>query len=186
MDSVSWAASKGGVSRVVYISDRSPHEFSNSTTLRAMHDHVATHGVPGEWVFDMENHGKDLCDGIGAGIKRMLYNWCLTLRQCPTDAMCIQYLWDHTKGRPIRSEKHAKFKEYRFQLLKGDKAPPPPTPTVRETKAFYHYRAKVGSPGVLLRRRFPCFCTHCRMENYAACQNIGFAGSWEETKIKIN
>ena len=115
-DAVGWARGRGGVSKVVLVSDRSPHEFSNSTTLRFIHDSLKLLCVLAEWVFDMEYHGKDVNDGIGAAMKKMLENWCATLKSIPTDE-CLAFLWSHTKGKPINTTNHRKFKEYRFVLM---------------------------------------------------------------------
>ena len=182
-DAVGWARGRGGVSKVVLVSDRSPHEFSNSTTLRFIHDSLKLLCVLAEWVFDMEYHGKDVNDGIGAAMKKMLENWCATLKSIPTEDECLAFLWSHTKGKPINTTNHRKFKEYRFVLMKGDHAAPPLTPTVKGIKSFYHFRS--GGEGVILRRKFPCFCSKCRVERYTDCQNIEWTGPWEVAKINV-
>ena len=50
-DAVGWARGRGGVTRVVIVSDRSPYYFSNSSTLRFIHEAEELLSVPAEWVF---------------------------------------------------------------------------------------------------------------------------------------
>ena len=109
-DSVTWAMRKGGVTEVLHLSDRARCEFSNASIMMWLSNHEKFFGVCGEWMFTEPNHGKSDCDGLGAEIKTMLYEWFGTLGRMPTPHKCVQFLWDHTKEVPLRG-KYAKYKD---------------------------------------------------------------------------
>jgi hypothetical protein len=127
-DAVTWAMRKGGVAQVLYLSDRARREFSNASIMMWLSNHEKKFGLGAEWMFTEPDHGKSDCDGLGAGIKTMLYERFGTLERMPTPHECVQFLWDHTKGVPIRG-KYAKYKEHCFQVLEGKK----PTTHAAET-----------------------------------------------------
>ena len=88
--------------------------------------HKKKYSISGEWMFTEPDHGKSHCDGLGAGIKTMLYDWFTSLERMPTPTECVKYLWDYTKGVPIRG-KYAKYKEYRFKMVEGKQPTTPST-----------------------------------------------------------
>ena len=62
--------------------------------------------------------------------------------------------------RPVRG-KFAKFTQYHFTLLEEDKVKTLPSgATVKGTTQYYHYKS-CGKPGLLLHRKYPCFCSAC-------------------------
>ena len=91
-DAVTWAKGKGGVSKVIYISDRCRAEFSNHNLLFFLSMHEKLLAIPATWCFDMPGHGKGTCDGLGAGIKKMLGNWMCGLEDVPSPSECVQHL----------------------------------------------------------------------------------------------
>ena len=60
-------------------------------------------------------NGKGHCDGIGAGLKRMLGLWAKKRTTIPTVKECVDYLWANTKPKPFCA-RYAHVTEYRFQL----------------------------------------------------------------------
>uniref|UniRef100_A0A7S1IKA2 Uncharacterized protein n=1 Tax=Eutreptiella gymnastica TaxID=73025 RepID=A0A7S1IKA2_9EUGL len=107
----------------------------------------------------MPGHGKGIPGGLGAAMKRMLYNWMVAEDSLPDQAQCVKYLWDHTKGTPVRG-KYAKFKEYRFGLLKGGGGHGQ-LGRLSQGSHFSLPRQSAGSPGKLQKRTYPCFCQSC-------------------------
>ena len=90
---------------------------------------------------------------------------------------------ERTKSRPVRG-KFAKFTQYRFTLLEEDKVKTLPSgATVKGTTQYYHYKS-CGKPGLLLRRKFPCFCSACLNDDSQNCPNASWSGKWEEVAVK--
>ena len=83
---------RAGVYKVVWIFDRAPQEFSNALNLWYLSGSRELHRMHGECVFEMPGHGKGPCDGIGAGLKRMLGLWAKKRTTIPTVNECVDYL----------------------------------------------------------------------------------------------
>ena len=188
-EAIAWAQAKTGLHTVLFISDRASQEFSNVTNLMFLTLLPTLFaGLLFLWAFDTPGHGKGVCDGIGAAIKFMIENWMQTLGRLPSVDEIIQFLWNHTKNKPIRAPKYAKFKEYRFKELKvrdSETAPLSGT-TIPNTKKFYLWRAG-GKEGHLVRRHLPCFCSYCLAQACKAtegCANSPVCGGWEDITIK--
>ena len=45
-----------------------------------------------------------------------------------------------------------------------------------------HYKS-CGKPGLLLRRKFPCFCSACLNDDSENCPNGSWSGKWEEVAV---
>ena len=53
-------------------------------------------------MFEILEHGKGPCDGIGAGLKHRL-GFCMKKHATiPTAEECVDYLWAYTKSKPLR------------------------------------------------------------------------------------
>ena len=181
-DAVTWAMRKGGVAQVLYLSDRARREFSNASIMMWLSNHEKKFGLGAEWMFTEPDHGKSDCDGLGAGIKTMLYEWFGTLERMPTPHECVQFLWDHTKGVPIRG-KYAKYKEYRFQVLEGKKPTTHAAETIKGITKSFHWKS-IGKPNHVMARTLPCFCDLCKAKRFDACKNKGYVGSWQPIEVK--
>ena len=181
-DAVTWAMRKGGVAQVLYLSDRARREFSNASIMMWLSNHEKKFGLGAEWMFTEPDHGKSDCDGLGAGIKTMLYEWFGTLESMPTPHECVQFLWDHTKEVPIRG-KYAKYKEYRFQVLEGKKPTTHAAETIKGITKSFHWKS-IGKPNHVMARTLPCFCDLCKAKCFDACKNKGYVGSWQPIEVK--
>ena len=110
-EAVSWARAKTSLSTVLFMSDRASQEFSNVTHIMFL-TLLPTlfRGLDFLWAFNTPRHGEGVCDGVGAGIKPMIYTFMNKQPRIPTVGEVINFLRGHTKDWPIRG-KHAKFKE---------------------------------------------------------------------------
>ena len=115
-----WMKNRTGVTRALYFSHRARQELSNATLFRELSYHETRYGIQGEWIFHVEYHGKAVVDGLGAGIKRLLYRECTTSSKIMSPVEAVQRLQQRTKSRPVCG-KFAKFTQYRFTLLEEDK-----------------------------------------------------------------
>ena len=100
----------------------------------------------------------------------------------PTPHECVQFLWDHTKGVPIRG-KYAKYKEYRFQVLEGKKPTAHAAETIKGITKSFHWKS-IGKPNHVMARTLPCFCDLCKAKRFDACKNKGYVGSWQPIEVK--
>ena len=117
------------------------------------------------------------------GIKRLLYRECTASSKIMSPVEAVQRLQQRTKSRPVRG-KFAKFTQYRLTLLEEDKVKTLPSgATVKGTTQYYHYKS-CGKPGLLLRRKFPCFCSACLNDDSQNCPNASWSGKWEEVAVK--
>ena len=90
-----------GFYNLQYISDRCRAEFSNHNLFYFLSMHEKLLSLPATWCFDMPGHGKGTCDGLGAGIKKMLGNWMCGLEDVPSPIrMC---------SAPMPSDKRQTF-----------------------------------------------------------------------------
>ena len=142
-DAVTWAMRKGGVNSVLYLSDRARHEFSNASMMMWLSHNENKFFASGEPMITEPDHGKSDCAGLGAGIKTMLYEWFISLERMSTSTECVQYLWDHTKGVPIRA-RYAKHKAYRFKMVEGKQPTTPSTGTIRGITKLSHWNQLVS------------------------------------------
>ena len=126
-------------------------------------------------------HGKSDCDGLGAGIKTMLWQWFAQCEVKPNPEECVDYLWQHTKGVPIRG-KYSKYKEYGFKLLQGTAPTTKTAQTIVGITKRYHW-ASVGRPGAVDYRTLPCFCDLCHAHKYDLCKNKAFVGDWTRVQV---
>ena len=55
--------------------------------------------LPREWFFTEPEHGKSDCDGLGAGIKKMLWVWCAT-SETHSPRMCQLFMEAFMEGCP--------------------------------------------------------------------------------------
>ena len=132
-----------GVTRALYFSDRARQEFSNATLFLELSHHAARYGIQGEWIFQVEYHGKAVVDGLGAGIKRLLYRECTASSKIMSPVEAVQRLQQRTKSRLVRG-RFAKFTQYRFTLLEEDKVKALSSgATVKGTTQYYHYKYEV-------------------------------------------
>ena len=178
-DAVTWAKGKGGVSKVISISDRCRAEFSNHNLLYFVSMHEKLLALPASWCFDMPGHGKVTCDGLGAGMKKMLGNWMSGLEGVPSPSECVQHLCRVTKSKPLRG-KYATFCEYRFLEVKGKNPfpPLPPTSTVVDCTKYFASQS-INKIGKVQRRRYPCWYQRCALPDpiYKKCKNVPFCGN---------
>ena len=78
----------------------------------------------------------------------------------------------------------AKYKEYRFGVLKGGGKEWPMAKTVKDiTKSFAWWSA--GQPGKVKSRPYPCFCQFCRKWQEGKCQNTSYAGKWKAVNVNL-
>ena len=105
-----------------------------------------------------------------------------TMERMPTPHECVQFLWDHTKGVPIRG-KYAKYKEYRFQVLEGKKPMTHAEETIKGITKSFHWKS-IGKTNHVMARTLPCFCDLCKAKRFDACKNKGYVGSWQPIEVK--
>ena len=56
--------------KIYYFTDGSGQHFNNKTSFAYLQAHEEDFDIPVEWHFHGTAHGKGVCDGIGANIKR--------------------------------------------------------------------------------------------------------------------
>ena len=112
-----------------YMSDRAQKELPNSTMMLWLIKHDSHFKLLGKWVFTEPKHRQSDCDGLRGGIRKRLWQRCATLPVKQTPQKCVDYVWKHTKGVPMRG-KYSKCKEYRFKTLPGRGVATPAAQTI--------------------------------------------------------
>ena len=152
---------------------------------RGMHEKLLA--LPATWCFDMPGHGKGTCDGLGAGIKKMLGNSMCGLEDVHSPSECVQHLCRVTKSKPLCG-KYATFCEYRFLEVKGKNPfpPLPPTSTVVDCTKYFAWQS-INKKGNVQRRQYPCWCQWSTSPDpiYKRCKNVPFCGNWEDVTIPL-
>ena len=99
-------------------------------------------------------------DGLGAGIKRLLYRECTASSKIMSPAEAVQRLRQRTKLRPIGGN-FANFTQCCFTLFEEDKVKTLPSGAIVNGTTQYYYYKSCGKADLLLRCKYPCFCSSC-------------------------
>ena len=78
------------------------------------------------------------------------------------------------------------LQKYRFTLLEEGKVKTLPSgATMKGTTQDYHYKS-CGQPGLLLRHKYPCFCTWCMDDDAMNCPNASWCGKWGNVAVHVH